>query len=53
MIEEEEAGTVLSHPRKEEFIHFGMDLEFLLQRTPLWRNTPACGVRNMLFKRGV
>jgi hypothetical protein len=29
---------------KEEFIHFGMDLEFLLRHTPVWRNI----MRNIL-----
>lgn len=33
---------------KEEFIHFGMDLEFLLRHTPVWRNI----MRNILFKKG-
>lgn len=49
---DEEARSVMSHAQKEEFIHFGIDLEFLLRRTPIWRNTPACGVRNKLFKKG-
>jgi len=49
---DEEARSVMSHAQKEEFIHFGIDLEFLLRRTPVWRNTPACGVRNILFKKG-
>ena len=43
---DEEARTVLAHAQKEEFIHFGMDLEFLLRRTPVWRNI----MRNILFK---
>jgi hypothetical protein len=45
---DEEARAVLSHAQKEEFIHFGMDLEFLLRRTPVWRNI----LRNVLFKKG-
>jgi len=45
---DEEARTVMSHAQKEEFIHFGMDLEFLLRRTPVWRNI----LRNILFKKG-
>jgi hypothetical protein len=32
----------------EEFIHFGIDLELLLRRTPIWRNI----MRNILFKSG-
>ena len=38
----------MSHAQKEEFIHFGLDLEFLLRRTPVWRNI----MRNILFKKG-
>ncbi len=45
---DEEARAVLSHAQQEEFIHFGMDLEFLLRRTPVWRNI----LRNLLFKKG-
>lgn len=33
---DKEARAVMSHAQKEEFIHFGMDLEFLLRRTPVW-----------------
>src|ERR671918_3118876 len=43
-----EAQAVMSLAQKEEFIHFGIDLEFLLRRTPVWRNI----LRNILFKRG-
>jgi uncharacterized protein len=49
---DEDARTVMEHAQKEEFIHFGIDLEFLLRRTPTWRKTPACGVKNILFKKG-
>jgi uncharacterized protein len=45
---DEEARMVMSHAQKEEFIHFGMDLEFLLRRTPVWRNI----LRNILFRKG-
>lgn len=45
---DEEARAVMSHAQKEEFIHFGLDLEFLLRRTPVWRNI----MRNILFKKG-
>ena len=44
----EEARAVMSQAQKEEFIHFGMNLEFLLRRTPTWRNI----LKNILFKRG-
>jgi hypothetical protein len=43
-----EAQAVMSQAQKEEFIHFGMDLEFLLRRTPIWRNI----MRNILFRKG-
>jgi uncharacterized protein len=45
---DKEARAVMSQAQKEEFIHFGMDLEFLLRRTPDWRNI----LRNILFKKG-
>ncbi|HJS19947.1 MAG TPA: hypothetical protein VJ785_14465 [Anaerolineales bacterium] len=44
---DEEARQVMSHAQKEEFIHFGMDLEFLLRRNPTWRTLS----KNILFKR--
>lgn len=45
---DEEARAVMSQAQKEEFIHFGIDLELLLRRTPIWRNI----MRNILFKSG-
>jgi len=45
---DEEARAVMRQTQKEEFIHFGMDLEFLLRRTPVWRNI----LKNILFKKG-
>lgn len=44
----EEARSIMEHAQTEEFIHFGMDLEFLLRHTPVWRNI----MRNILFKKG-
>ena len=44
----EEARAVMSQAQKEEFIHFGIDLEFLLRRTPVWRSI----LKNILFKKG-
>ncbi len=44
----EEARAVMSQAQKEEFIHFGMNLEFLLRRTPIWRSI----LKNILFKKG-
>ena len=32
-----EAAAVMQNAQGEEFKHFAMDLEFLLRRTPLWR----------------
>ena len=46
--QDEEARAVMSQAQKEEFIHFGIDLEYLLRRTPAWRNV----LRNILFKKG-
>ena len=34
-----EARAVMSHAQKKAFIHFAIDLEFLLRRTPAWRGT--------------
>ena len=45
---DEEARAVMSQAQKEEFIHFGMDLEFLLRRTPDWQKI----LKNILFKKG-
>jgi hypothetical protein len=45
---DKEAKEVMSHAQKEEFIHFGMDLEFLLRRNPTWRKI----LKNILFKKG-
>ena len=45
---DEEAKKVMSQAQKEEFIHFGMDLEFLLRRNPTWRKI----LKNILFKKG-
>ena len=33
---------------KEEFKHFGMDLEFLLRQTPDWRKE----LKTILFRKG-
>ncbi len=32
-----EARAIMTNAQHEEFKHFGMDLEFLLRRTPIWR----------------
>ena len=43
-----EASAIMANAQKEEFKHFGMDLEFLLRRTPRWRVV----LRDILFKDG-
>ena len=42
------ARAIMHNAQKEEFKHFGMDLEFLLRRTPQWRKI----LKEILFKRG-
>jgi uncharacterized protein len=43
-----EAKEIMQNAQKEEFIHFSMDLEFLLRRKPIWRKI----MKNILFKEG-
>ncbi len=43
-----EAKAIMQNAQKEEFKHFGMDLEFLLRRKPLWREI----LQGILFKDG-
>jgi hypothetical protein len=31
------AKSIMENAQREEFKHFGMDLEFLLRRKPIWR----------------
>jgi hypothetical protein len=45
---DEEVYAIFEHAQKEEFIHFGIDLEGLLRRKPVWRNI----LKNILFKDG-
>jgi len=42
------ARAIMRNAQKEEFKHFGMDLEFLLRRTPQWRKI----LQDILFKPG-
>jgi len=42
------ARAIMRNAQKEEFKHFGMDLEFLLRRTPRWRKI----LQEILFKSG-
>src|SRR6266699_539986 len=43
-----DAKKIMQHAQEEEFLHFSMDLEFLLRRTPKWR----VAARNVLFREG-
>ncbi|HSU84678.1 MAG TPA: hypothetical protein VLR69_19845 [Thermoanaerobaculia bacterium] len=42
------ARAIMRDAQKEEFKHFGMDLEFLLRRTPEWREI----LQGILFTKG-
>lgn len=43
-----DAAAIMKNAQKEEFKHFGMDLEFLLRQKPLWRTI----LQGILFKEG-
>jgi uncharacterized protein len=43
-----EARAIMRDAQGEEFKHFSMDLEFLLRRTPLWREI----AKGILFQEG-
>jgi hypothetical protein len=43
-----EAAAIMENAQGEEFKHFGMDLEFLLRRTPKWR----IALEAILFRSG-
>jgi len=45
---DDDAKKIMENSQEEEFKHFGMDLEFLLRRTPKWR----VALQNILFKEG-
>lgn len=45
---EAEARAIMQNAQEEEFKHFGMDLEFLLRRKPIWRAT----LQAILFQQG-
>jgi hypothetical protein len=45
---DEQAKAIMEDAQAEEFKHFGMDLEFLLRRTPKWRAAPEA----ILFSEG-
>lgn len=42
------ARAIMQNAQQEEFKHFGMDLEFLLRRTPKWRTV----LKEILFTKG-
>ena len=42
------ARAIVKNAQKEEFKHFGMDLEFLLRKKPQWRET----LQGILFQPG-
>ena len=43
-----DARAIMKNAQKEEMKHFGMDLEFLLRQTPVWRET----LKRILFTTG-
>ena len=43
-----DARAIMQNAQKEEFKHFGMDLEFLLRCKPEWRTV----LKNILFTDG-
>jgi uncharacterized protein len=43
-----QAKAIMENAQSEEFKHFGMDLEFLLRRTPKWR----IALKTILFTDG-
>ncbi len=45
---DKDAIAIMRNAQEEEFKHFGMDLEFLLRKKPVWRAT----LRRILFKEG-
>jgi hypothetical protein len=45
---DEQARAIMQNAQEEEFKHFGMDLEFLLRRTPKWR----IALQKILFTDG-
>ena len=43
-----EARAIMEHAQKEEFLHFAMDLEFLIRRKEKWR----VALQKILFREG-
>jgi hypothetical protein len=44
----DDARRIMEHAQKEEFLHFAMDLEFLVRRKEKWR----LALQKILFKDG-
>lgn len=45
---DDDAKKIMQNAQKEEFIHFAMDLEFLLRKKNKWRII----MKNVLFREG-
>ena len=45
---DDQAKAIMANAQKEEFKHFGMDLEFLLRQKPDWRTA----LQKILFQKG-
>jgi uncharacterized protein len=45
---DEQAAAIMRDAQDEEFKHFSMDLEYLLRRTPIWREV----AQRVLFQPG-
>ena len=45
---DKDAKAIMQNAQHEEFKHFGMDLEFLLRKKPVWRTT----LKAILFQQG-
>ena len=43
-----QAKAIMRNALQEEYKHFGMDLEFLLRKTPVWRKE----LKRILFSKG-
>ena len=46
--QDDQARAIMEDAQGEEFKHFGMDLEFLIRRSPKWK----IALENILFKDG-
>ena len=45
---DKDAKSIMANAQKEEFIHFAMNLEFLLRKKEKWQTI----MKNVLFKKG-